>query len=226
MNQTTTGLKPKIIVLLGAPGVGKGTQARRLAEKTGFPQISTGDILREMARADTALGQQIRETQAAGRLVSDEVLAEVIRTRTAQPDCRNGYILDGFPRTLNQAKMLEVLASEQGREIQVVKLNVQLSSLMKRLTGRRTCPQCGEIYNIHFQPPHQAGVCDRDGTPLVQRSDDREETVLTRVTTYENATKPLTEYYEQSRRLIKVNAEREVEEVFQALYDAVAAGNR
>jgi adenylate kinase len=214
-----------ILVLLGAPGVGKGTQARLLSEQTGFPQISTGDILREMAKADTPLGRQIRETQAAGRLVSDEVLAEVIRTRTAQPDCASGYILDGFPRTLSQALMLETLAAEQGREIQVIKLNVHLSALMKRLTGRRTCPLCGEIYNVYLKPPGEDELCDRDGTPLVHRSDDREETVLTRVTTYESATKPLTEYYEQSGRLIRIDADREVNEVFQELYAAVTARN-
>ncbi|HWQ36764.1 MAG TPA: adenylate kinase [Blastocatellia bacterium] len=211
----------RILVLLGAPGVGKGTQARLLAEQTGFPQISTGDILREMAKADTPLGLQIRSTQAAGRLVSDEVLAEVIRTRTAQPDCDGGYILDGFPRTLNQARMLETLAREQNREIQVIKLNVHLSALMQRLTGRRTCPQCGEIYNVFLKPPQQDGFCDRDQTPLAHRSDDREEAVLTRVTTYESATRPLTDHYEQLGRLIRIDAAREVDEVFQDLYLAV-----
>ncbi|HZS05751.1 MAG TPA: adenylate kinase [Blastocatellia bacterium] len=215
-----------ILVIMGAPGVGKGTQARLLAEKLGCPQISTGDILREMAKAETPLGQQIRATQAAGRLVSDEVLAEVIRTRTSQPDCANGYILDGYPRTLNQARSLEDLAREQGREIRVIKLNVQLDALMQRLTGRRTCPTCGEIYNIHLKPPRQEGLCDRDGTPLAHRSDDKEETVLTRVTTYENATKPLTEHYEQSGRLIKINAEREVAEVFQELRAAATFRQR
>lgn len=216
----------RILVLLGAPGVGKGTQARLLAEQTGFPQISTGDILREMAKADTPLGLQIRNTQAAGRLVSDEVLAEVIRTRTAQPDCDGGYILDGFPRTLNQARMLETLAREQNREIQVIKLNVHLSALMKRLTGRRTCPQCGEIYNVFLKPPKQDELCDRDQTPLAHRSDDREEAVLTRVTTYESATRPLTDHYEQSGRLIKIDADREVDEVFRDLYLAVTDRSR
>ncbi len=216
----------RILVLLGAPGVGKGTQARLLAEKTGFPQISTGDILREMAKADTPLGRRIRDTQAAGRLVSDQVLAEVIRTRTAQSDCANGYILDGFPRTLNQAHMLEDLAADQNREIQVIKLNVHLSALMDRLTGRRTCPECGEIYNVFLKPPRQADRCDRDQATLTHRSDDREEAVLTRVTTYESATRPLTDYYEQSGRLIRIDADREVNEVFQELYLAATTARR
>ncbi len=217
------GTLVKILVMMGAPGVGKGTQARLLSEKTGFPQISTGDILREMARAETPLGDEIRRTQAAGRLVSDQVLAEVIRTRTAQADCAHGYILDGYPRTLNQAHMLEKLATEEGRAIQIIKLNVNPSALMQRLTGRRTCPHCGEIYNIHLKPPKQEGRCDHDGTPLAHRSDDKEETVLTRVTTYENTTRPLTDHYEQTGRLIKINADREVDEVFMELYEAATS---
>jgi adenylate kinase len=215
-------LTRRIIVMLGAPGTGKGTQARRLADMFGWPQISTGDILREMAKADTSLGQQLRETLAAGRLVSDEVLAEVIQARTSQPDCRGVYILDGFPRTLNQARLLEEMAQQQKREIQVIKMLVQMSSLMQRLTGRRTCSQCGEIFNVYLKPPAQAGVCDVCSGTLTQRADDREETVLTRVTTYEQATKPLTDYYRQSGRLMQINAERDVDEVFEDLQQAVS----
>src|ERR1043165_885809 len=143
----------KIIVMMGAPGAGKGTQARLLAEKFGYPQISTGDILRQMAKEETPLGREIRETQAAGRLVSDEVLAEVILARTSQPDCRDGYVLDGFPRTLDQVRLLEDLAKRQRKEICVIKVVVPRPSLMKRLTGRRTCTHCGEIYNIFLRPP-------------------------------------------------------------------------
>src|ERR1041385_8732662 len=162
----------KIVVMMGAPGAGKGTQARLLAEKFGYPQISTGDILRQMAKEDTPLGREIRETQAAGRLVSDEVLAEVILSRTSQPDCRDGYVLDGFPRTLDQAQLLEGLAKRQGKDICVVKVVVPRASLMQRLTGRRTCTQCGEIYNIYLRSPQREGLCDVDGAPLAHRSDD------------------------------------------------------
>ena len=150
----------KIVVLLGAPGAGKGTQARMLQEKFGWPQISTGDILRAMAKSDTALGQQIRDTQAAGKLVSDEILSDVVRVRTSEKDCDHGYILDGYPRTLNQASQLEALAAEQNRSVVVVNVDVDHDVLMKRLTGRRTCSGCGEIYNVYFKPPKQDGICD------------------------------------------------------------------
>lgn len=211
----------KIIVMLGAPGTGKGTQARLLAEKYGYPQISTGDILRAMAKADTPLGREIRETQAAGHLVRDEVLAEIILDRTNQPDCKNGYILDGFPRTLNQARLLEDLALKQGNAILMLKLILPRAALMRRLTGRRTCTRCGEIYNIYLRPTRQEGLCDLCGGTLSQRSDDREEVVATRVSDYEKATKPLTDYYQQSGRLVKVNGDRPVEVVLRDLCAAI-----
>jgi adenylate kinase len=207
----------RIYVIMGAPGVGKGTQARLLAEKYGLPQISTGDILRAMAKTDTPLGKELRETLTAGQLVSDALLARIIQERTSEQDCDGGYILDGFPRTLNQARLLEEIAERQGKEIRVLKLIVPRASLMKRLTGRRICSQCGEIYNVHLKPPRKEGVCDSDGAPLLHRSDDREETVSTRVATYEELTKPLTDYYLESRRLVKIQAEKPVQEVFQEL---------
>ncbi|MFN7950059.1 MAG: adenylate kinase [Blastocatellia bacterium] len=213
----------KVIVILGAPGTGKGTQARLLAEKYGYPQISTGDILRVMAKADTPLGREIRETQAAGHLVRDEVLAEIILDRTNQPDCRNGYILDGFPRTLNQARLLEDLALKQGNAILMLKLILPRAALMKRLTGRRTCTRCGEIYNIYLRPTMQEGVCDVCGGTLSQRSDDREEVVATRISDYEKATKPLTDYYQQSGRLVKVNGDRPIDDVLADLCAAIDA---
>ncbi|HWQ36518.1 MAG TPA: adenylate kinase [Blastocatellia bacterium] len=211
----------KIIVMLGAPGTGKGTQARLLAEKYGYPQISTGDILRAMAKADTPLGREIRETQAAGHLVRDEVLAEIILDRTNQPDCKNGYILDGFPRTLNQARLLEELALKQGNAILMLKLILPRAALMRRLTGRRTCTRCGEIYNIYLRPTRQEGLCDLCGGTLSQRSDDREEVVTTRISDYEKATKPLTDYYQQSGRLVKVNGDRPIEVVLRDLCAAI-----
>lgn len=211
----------KIIVMLGAPGTGKGTQARLLAEKYGFPQISTGDILRAMAKADTRLGSEIRAIQAAGRLVRDEVLAEIILDRTIQPDCQSGYILDGFPRTLNQAAMLEELALKQGHAILMLKLILPRAALLQRLTGRRTCSRCGEIYNLWLKPARLADKCDLCGGTLSQRSDDREEVVATRISDYENATKPLTDYYQQSGRLRKVNGDRPVTDVLGELCSAI-----
>jgi adenylate kinase len=211
----------KIIVMLGAPGAGKGTQARLLAERFDYPQVATGEILREMATAETPLGRDIRETLAAGRLVGDEVLADVIWKRTSQPDCRDGYILDGFPRTLRQERLLEEVAAQQAKRICVVRVVVSLESLMKRLTGRRTCSKCGEIYNIYLRPPRREGVCDFDGAPLRQRADDRAETVSTRLAAYEESTAPLVEYYRASGRLTEVDGERPVEEVFRQLCAAV-----
>ena len=213
----------KIIVMMGAPGAGKGTQARLLAERFGYPQISTGDILRQMAKEETPLGREIRETQAAGRLVSDKVLAEVILARTSQPDCREGYILDGFPRTLKQAHLLEDLAERQGKTIRTIKVVVPRESLMRRLTGRRTCPQCGEIYNVVLRPPRREGVCDREGAPLDHRSDDKPETVSTRLEAYEQSTKPLIDYYRQSGRLTEIDGERPIDEVFRELNAALNA---
>ncbi len=215
----------KIIVIIGAPGAGKGTQSRLLSEKYGYPQISTGDILREMARADTPLGRKIKEIMAAGLLVSDDILAEVIRTRTSQPDCGGGYILDGYPRTLEQARLLEELASRQGKRIRLARIVVSEDELFKRLTGRRACPKCGEIYNIYFRPPKVEGVCDLDGAPLAQRSDDHPEPVRRRFEEYRRSTEPLIDYYRQSGRLIELNGELPVNEVFEKLSVAIDGPN-
>ncbi len=204
----------KIVVMIGPPGAGKGTQSRQLAEKCHIPQISTGDILREMARMETKLGLQLKTIIAAGQLVSDEVLANVIQTRTTQPDCSGGYILDGFPRTPSQARTLEKLARGQGQEVRLVSIEISREALMKRLTGRRTCSKCGEIYNIYFRPTKQEGVCDLCGGELTHRADDKEETVGTRLTAYEDQTAPLIEYYRANERLVSVNGERTVQEVF------------
>ena len=213
------------LILLGPPGAGKGTQSRLLSEKYGYPHISTGDILREMARADTPLGRKVKETMAAGLLVSDEILAEVIRTRTSQPDCSNGYILDGYPRTLDQAHLLEELASQQGKQIRFARIVVSEEALLKRLTGRRACSKCGEIYNIYFSPPKVDSVCDLDGAPLMQRSDDHPEAVSRRLEEYKGYTAPLIDYYRQSGRLIEVNGELPVEDVFEKLLAAIEAPN-
>ncbi|MGH9756086.1 MAG: adenylate kinase [Blastocatellia bacterium] len=215
----------KIIVIIGAPGAGKGTQSRLLSEKCGYPQISTGDILREMARADTPLGRKIKETMATGQLVSDEILAEVIRARTSQPDCSGGYILDGYPRTLDQAHLLEELASKQSKQIRLARIVVSEEALFNRLTGRRACPTCGEIYNIHFRPPKVDEVCDLDGAALMRRSDDHPEPVRQRFEEYMRSTAPLIDYYRQSGRLIELNGELPVNEVFEKLWATIDGPN-
>lgn len=215
------GYMGKIIVMVGAPGAGKGTQSRLLAEHFGYPQISTGEILREMALADTPLGREIKELQASGRLVSDDVLAQLILARTSQPDGQDGYILDGFPRTLKQAELLEALAEQQGKDVVLVRVVVSHGSLLKRLTGRRTCSVCGEIYNVYSRPPKVEGKCDLDGGELTQRSDDNPDAVENRLKAYEESTAPLIDYYKTSGRLIEIDGERPVDDVYGKLISVI-----
>src|SRR5689334_11629445 len=175
----------KIIVFIGAPGAGKGTQARLLQERRGIPQISTGDIFREMKNADTPLAREIQAVLASGNLISDELTFQVVKNRVSREDCAGTYILDGYPRTAVQAEQLEELAKEQGKEIQAIEVDIPREELMKRLTGRRSCPVCGEIYNIYSKPPKNDNVCDfHPDAQLTHRADDNEESVSTRLATY------------------------------------------
>lgn len=205
----------KIIVLIGAPGAGKGTQARLLEERAGIPQISTGDMFREMKSLDTPLAREVQEIMASGKLISDDITYRIVRERTSKADANGTYVLDGYPRTAVQAEQLEQLAVEQGKEIIAIEVDVPMDELLKRLTGRRTCPECGEIYNIYSKPPKLEGVCDiHPATMLVQRADDNEEKVRVRLETYEEQTKPLLEHYRRSGRLKKVDGTGDVEEIF------------
>jgi adenylate kinase len=209
----------KIIVLIGAPGAGKGTQARLLQERRGIPQVSTGDIFRAMKALDTPLAREVQEIMAAGKLISDDLTYKIVRERTSQADlAETTYVLDGYPRTTVQAEQLEGLAKEQGKEIVAIEVNVPTEELMKRLTGRRTCPVCGEIYNIYSKPPKMDGVCDlHPETQLTQRSDDTEEKARVRLATYEEETTPLFDYYARSGRLKKVDGSRDVERIYSEL---------
>ena len=208
----------KIIVLIGAPGAGKGTQARLLVERKGISQISTGDLFREMKKSDTPLAREVQATMAAGKLISDELTLQIVRDRTAREDCAGSYILDGYPRTAVQAGQLEELANEQGKEIQAIEVDIRREELMKRLTGRRSCPVCGEIYNIYSKPPKNDNVCDlHPDTQLTHRADDNEESVSTRLSTFDELTKPLLDYYEKSGRLKKINGEGSPEEIYREL---------
>src|SRR6478672_6356921 len=208
----------KIIVLIGAPGAGKGTQARLLQERRGIPQISTGDIFREMKSADTPLALEVQQIMASGKLVSDDVTYRIVKDRTSRDDCKGSYILDGYPRTAVQAEQLEELAKEQSREIQAIEVDVPRDELTRRLTGRRTCPVCGEIYNIYSKPPAVDGRCDlHPETELQHRSDDYEDKVRVRLGTYDELTKPLLDYYEQSGRLSKIDGTGEIEEIYSQL---------
>jgi adenylate kinase len=212
----------KIIVLMGAPGAGKGTQARLLQERKGLPQISTGDMFRVLLKTETPLAGELRPIMSAGTLVPDELTMRIVRERTAQPDCRAGYVLDGFPRTTAQAEMLESLASEQGHALLAVLVDVPFEILERRMTGRRNCPVCNEIYNVYSKPPKADNVCDfHPDVQLNHRADDYPETVKTRLETYERQTKPLLEYYEGSGRLRRVGGTRDIEAIYGDIEKAV-----
>lgn len=206
----------KIVVIMGAPGAGKGTQARLLQERLGLPQISTGDMFRAMKSERTPLAEEVRGILASGALVPDDVTIRVVEERTSRDDCGEGYILDGFPRTPAQAEMLERLAKEQGHEIVAVFVDVPFDVLEKRITGRRSCPVCGEIYNVHFKPPKADDVCDvHADARLTQRADDNAETIKARLSTYERNTQPLLEYYEKSGRLRRVDGARDPQAIYE-----------
>jgi adenylate kinase len=205
----------KIVVLMGAPGAGKGTQARLLQERLALPQISTGDMFRAMKEARTPLAEEVRAIMSAGKLVPDDLTIRVVQERTNREDCKRGYTLDGYPRTPAQAAMLEKLAVEQGNRIQAILVEVPSGLLEKRMTGRRNCPVCGEIYNVYFKPPKTDEVCDlHPDVRLNHRADDNPETVQARLATYERETKPLLDYYEQSHRLARVDGTRDVEAIY------------
>lgn len=213
----------KIIVLMGAPGAGKGTQARLLQERLHLPQISTGDIFRSLKSAQTPLAQEVREIMERGQLVPDELTIQLVKERTAQDDASNGYILDGFPRTPAQAESLEKLAAEQGKDILAIQIEVPYDLLEKRMTGRRNCPVCNEIYNIYFKPPRHDNVCDfHPEAQLVHRGDDNLETVRKRLATYEQQTRPLLDYYASKNLLRVVDGNRKRESIYQDIAAVVS----
>ena len=203
------------IVLLGAPGAGKGTQAKKLIEKYGIPQISTGDILRKAVADGTPLGKEAKSYMDKGELVPDSVVIGLVKERLSQDDCKKGFILDGFPRNTSQAEILDQVLAEMNMPLQLaLSVDVDFDILMKRLTGRRTCKQCNQMYNIYFSPPKKEGVCDKCGGELYQRDDDKEETIKKRLEVYEAQTAPLIDYYEKKGILRRVNGEGDIEEIF------------
>lgn len=205
----------KIIVLMGAPGAGKGTQARLLQQRLGLPQISTGDMFRALAETQTPLAEEVRPLQQAGKLIPDELVIRVVEDRTEKDDCRKGYILDGFPRTAAQAKMLEQLAARQGKKLSPILIDVPLELLEKRMTGRRSCPICGEIYNVYFRPAKVDNKCDRHPeAELTQRADDTQEKVRVRLETYQRETAPILDYYRSTGRLHRVDGTHSPEEIY------------
>jgi adenylate kinase len=211
------------IVLLGAPGSGKGTQAQRLMGKYGVPQVSSGDLLRDAVARGTELGKQAKSVMDAGQLVSDDIVLGLIRERLSRPDAANGFILDGFPRNIDQANALNALLEEIGQPLDaVLLLDVRNETLMQRLAGRRICQTCGTVYNIHSLPPGVT-VCQKDGTELYQRPDDKEEVIGKRLAVYDQQTKPLIDHYSKLGLLRKVAGEGELEEVSERMEAAALA---
>ena len=211
-------MKAQALIFLGAPGAGKGTQAREVSKEFGIPQISTGDILREAVKKGTPLGLAAKVKMEAGQLVPDEIVCGIVEERISEPDCKAGFILDGFPRTIPQAQFVDRALENKGRgKPLVINIAVERDVLMKRLTGRRTCSACGEIYNVHFNPPKAEGVCNKDGAKLMQRADDNEETISQRLVAYDNQTRPLIDYYRQKNLLHDVEGNGEPEPIAQEL---------
>jgi len=198
------------LVFIGPPGIGKGTYAKAISQKFGIPHISTGDIFREEIAKGTELGRKVREYVEKGLLVPDEIVIEVVRQRLSQPDCAKGFILDGFPRTLRQA---EVLDSELGGIDLAILFYAPLEVIIERVSGRRICPKCGAIYHIKFMPPKNDEICDRCGTKLIQREDDKPEVVRRRYEVYLQTFEPVIRYYREKGKLVEIFAGRRAEEV-------------
>ncbi len=203
------------LVLLGAPGAGKGTQAKKLIERYSIPQISTGDILRKAVQDGTPLGKEAKSYMDRGELVPDSVVIGIIKDRLKENDCKKGYILDGFPRNVAQAKALDEMLSSLNSPLDyAISIDVPFDELMKRLTGRRTCRSCGQMYNIYFTPPKKNGVCDKCGGELYQRDDDKEETIRKRLEVYEAQTAPVIGYYREKGILKSVPGTGEIDDIF------------
>ena len=210
------------IVLLGAPGSGKGTQAKKLVADYGYPQVSTGDLLRDAVARGTEHGLRAKAAMDAGQLVSDEIVLGILKDRIAQPDAAKGFILDGFPRNLAQAEALEGVLAELGQPLDAaVLMDLDFGILMKRLTGRRSCTGCGRVYNIYFLPPPADGRCESCGGELVQRADDKEETIGRRLEVYRAETQPLVAYYEKLGKLKTVDADAEFDVVYRRLVETL-----
>jgi len=206
------------LILLGPPGAGKGTQASVLSGLLGVPHISTGDIFRRAIQEGTPLGKKVEAYLKSGGLVPDELTVEIVKERLSQPDCQRGFLLDGFPRTIPQAQALDAWLEARGEKLNaVINLQVSEEELMARLTGRRICPQCGATYHLKYDPPQRDEICDRCGSPLIQREDDRPETVSKRLATYRQQTQPLINYYKERNLLKGVDGNGDIQEVTQSI---------
>ena len=206
------------IIMLGAPGAGKGTQAAMISEKYGIPHISTGDIFRANIKNGTELGKEAKTYMDAGKLVPDELTVRILLDRVAQDDCKNGYVLDGFPRTIPQARVLdEELAKMQDHVDSAINVDVPDENIVGRMSGRRACLKCGATYHIEHLPPKKEGICDACGSKLVLRDDDKPETVQKRLAVYHEQTQPLIDYYAGQKILHTVDGTKDAKEVFAAI---------
>jgi adenylate kinase len=214
---------PGPILLLGAPGVGKGTQAKELVKLWGIPQISTGDLLRANVAKGTPLGKVAKEIMGRGQLVPDSLVDEMVATRLTEPDTANGYILDGFPRTLGQANWLDgrLATDSHGLPVIAVSIQVDYNQLLRRITGRRNCPVCAAIYNIYMNPPKRDGFCDIEGAALVQRADDTEAVFKERMRAYSGLTAPVVEHYRALGRFAEVDGDRPIAVIAAGIVAAV-----
>lgn len=210
------------LVLLGPPGVGKGTQASAIVEKYNIPHISTGDIFRANIKEGTELGKEAKEYMDKGLLVPDQLVVSIVKDRLSKDDCKNGFLLDGFPRTENQAEVLEEELLKMGIKLnKVVNIEADKDILIQRAVGRRICKECGTSYHILFSPPKVDGICDIDGGTLYQRDDDNEETVATRIEVYLNQTQPLISFYEKRGLIVNIDGTKPIDETFNAIVEAL-----
>ena len=212
------------IIMLGAPGAGKGTQAKMIAEKYGIPHVSTGDIFRANIKNGTELGMEAKKYMDQGLLVPDELTVKILLDRVAQADCAEGYVLDGFPRTIPQAEVLDEALNRLGEKIDcAINVDVPDENIVKRMSGRRACLKCGATYHIAYAAPKAEGICDKCGAGLVLRDDDKPETVQKRLTVYHDQTQPLIEYYEAEKILATVDGTQDMERVFQDIIAVLGA---
>lgn len=214
------------LVLLGPPGVGKGTQAARLGLRFGVPHVSTGEMFREALSQKTPLGMEAQKYMDAGKLVPDDITIGLVREKLSRPDVSSGFILDGFPRNLVQARALEDVLRDLGVDLDAaVSIEAGTETVVRRLSGRRQCRRCGAVYHVEFNPPSEPGRCPKCGGELYQRDDDREETVRERLRVYMAETEPVIEFYRQKDLLVSVDGERDIDEVTQSIISALKEGN-
>lgn len=209
---------------MGLPGAGKGTQAEKIVEKYGVPHISTGDMFRSAIKEGTELGQKAKSYMDKGALVPDEVTIGIVEERLAKDDCQKGFLLDGFPRTIEQAKALDRLLDKMNRSLDyVLHVDVKEEELIERLTGRRICPTCGTTYHVLFNPPKEEGICDKDGTALIQRDDDKLETVKNRIAVNLEQTQPMLDFYDEKGKLVTIDGSQEIDKVFHDIDDKLSS---